>query len=134
MEWANRLDDDGPRLTLDEMPALTEVYLVDATDSEADREELIDRYAEEIWDQQLDQWSTDETQWPVNRTPHTLLVVVIASAPSAALELIPNQRLDVVRDLFVGREPHAWLALHVLHQPLEHRDARTVTDHVRMHR
>lgn len=72
MEWANGLDTDGPRLTVDELPSLTEVYLLDATDSEADREELIDTYAEEIWEQQLDEWSTDETTWPVNRTPHTL--------------------------------------------------------------
>lgn len=72
MEWANAVDTDGPRLTLDELPSLTEVYLLDATDSEADREELIDVYAEEIWEQQLDGWSTDETQWPVNRTPHAL--------------------------------------------------------------
>jgi hypothetical protein len=72
MEWANALDMDGPRLTADELPSLTEVYLLDATDSEADREELIDTYAEEIWEQQLEGWSTDEATWPVNRTPHTL--------------------------------------------------------------
>ena len=70
LEWANQFD--GPKLTADELPSLTEVYLVDATDSEADREELIDVYAEEIWEQQLDQWHTDETAWPKNRTPHTL--------------------------------------------------------------
>lgn len=72
MEWANALDADGPRLSRDELPSLTEVYLLDATDSEADREELIDTYAEEIWEQQLEAWSIDQTVWPVNRTPHTL--------------------------------------------------------------
>lgn len=71
LEWANRLD-DGPRLSVDQLSSLTEVYLLDATDSEADREQLIDEYADEIWEQQLDQWSTDEATWPVNRTPHTL--------------------------------------------------------------
>lgn len=30
MEWANALPDDGPRLTVAELPTLTEVYLVDA--------------------------------------------------------------------------------------------------------
>lgn len=71
MEWANALD-DGPPLTLDGLASLAEVYLLDATDSEAHREELIDCYADEIWEQQLYQWHTDEAQWPINRTPHTL--------------------------------------------------------------
>ena len=48
--------------------------------------------------------------------------------------LVADQRLDVPRDLFVRREPDARLALHVLHQPLEQRDARAMADEMRMHR
>jgi hypothetical protein len=72
MDWANSLEDSGPRLTMEELPGMTEVYLVEASVDGADREALIDTYAEQIWESQLEGWSTDEDRWPVNRTPHTL--------------------------------------------------------------
>lgn len=73
LEWANGLRSSGEgRLTFEELAGFHEAYLLDATDPEAEREDLIDRYAEEIWEQQLSGWTTDEGQWPPNRTPHTL--------------------------------------------------------------
>lgn len=47
-----------------------------------------------------------------------------ARAPEAlakATSVLRDQRLDVIRNLFMGGEPHAGFPLHVLHQPLEHR-------------
>ena len=72
MEWANALESGGRPLTQDELAGYSEVYLLDATDRDADREELIDTYADEIWEQQLSGWWTDDAEWPKNRTPHTL--------------------------------------------------------------
>ena len=72
MEWANALESGARPLTQDELAGCSEVYLVDATDPDADREELIDTYADEIWEQQLSGWWTDDSDWPKNRTPHLL--------------------------------------------------------------
>ena len=72
MEWANALESGGRPLTQDELAGYSEVYLLDATDPDADREEVIDTYADEIWEQQLSGWWTDDSEWPKNRTPHTL--------------------------------------------------------------
>ena len=47
MEWANALESGGRSLMQDELAGYSEVYLLDATDADADREELIDTYADE---------------------------------------------------------------------------------------
>jgi hypothetical protein len=47
---------------------------------------------------------------------------------------LPESSLDMTRDLLVGGEPHAWPRLHVRHQPVEHRDPRSVADDVWVHR
>lgn len=70
LEWANALD-ESPRLTTESLPGLTEVHLVEATFEAPDREALIDEYADEMWEQFLFGWSTDEDTWPRNRTAHT---------------------------------------------------------------
>ena len=46
----------------------------------------------------------------------------------------PERSLDMTRDLFVRREPHARPRLHVRHEPVEHGDARSMADDVRVHR
>ena len=72
LEWANGLAHGEAPLTLEALPGLTQIVLVEATSEEPDREELIELYAEDIWDQQLEAWWTNEADWPANRTPHTL--------------------------------------------------------------
>ena len=73
LEWANTLREKDERpLTLEQLSGFQEVYLLDASDPDVDREDVIDRYADEIWEQQLSGWTSDEDAWPSNRTPHTL--------------------------------------------------------------
>jgi hypothetical protein len=72
MEWANMIQPDGPRLQLEELPGRAEIYLIDGNAMSDDTQVLIDAYSEDIWDQQLSAWWTDEAVWPPNRTPHTL--------------------------------------------------------------
>lgn len=71
LEWANALEDAGMRLTMESLPGLTEVHLVEATFEAPDREALIDEYADDMWEQLLFGWSTDEDTWPQNRTART---------------------------------------------------------------
>lgn len=73
LEWANSLRKAGEgRLTVEELAGFQEVYLLDASEPDLQREAIIDRYADEIWDQQLSAWASEEADWPPNRTPHTL--------------------------------------------------------------
>ena len=73
LEWANTLrEKDESPLTLEQLSGFQEVYLLDASDPDVDREDVIDRYADDIWEQQLSGWTSDEAAWPSNRTPHTL--------------------------------------------------------------
>jgi hypothetical protein len=69
LEWANRLPDVDSKVTVDELPALTSLFLVEP-DEEPDLQELIDAYAEDIFEHLLGSWTSDEALWPANRTPH----------------------------------------------------------------
>lgn len=72
LEWANALEHEQAPLTVDALPGLTQIVLVEADVEEPDREALIETYADQIWEEQLFAWWTDEADWPKNRTPHTL--------------------------------------------------------------
>lgn len=67
LEWANTLD--GPHLTLDKLPSLETLVLLVPLEP-LDLQRIIDEYAEEIFEQMLEGWHTDEAMWPSNRTPH----------------------------------------------------------------
>jgi hypothetical protein len=69
LEWANRLK-DGPALTRGELESLETVVLIEAPEDEADLQDLLDVYAEDVFEQMLFAWHTDETAWPPNRSPH----------------------------------------------------------------
>jgi hypothetical protein len=70
-EWADSIveEDDEPVFDLDLARANPAVYLV-AADPEQSLPELIDQYAAEVFEEQLEAWHTDESTWPINRTPH----------------------------------------------------------------
>jgi len=70
LEWANRLPDaDKPR-TIEDVPSLRMVYLAATGDHEPPVTDLIDIYWEEIFEDSLEGWTTDESLWPANRTAH----------------------------------------------------------------
>ncbi len=73
MEWANALGLSGSRLTLEEVRLQPTTYLVapDERDPERlDLQEAIDCWCDDMFEDQLSQWITDESLWPANRTPH----------------------------------------------------------------
>lgn len=65
VEWANRVDELGPRLSLEEARAHPSIYLVNARPEHALEDE---RYALEILENELEAWTTDEAKWPKDRT------------------------------------------------------------------
>jgi hypothetical protein len=70
LEWVNRLPDANKPLTIDDAPSLRMVCLAATGDHVPPLTELIETYWEEIFEDSLDEWTTDESLWPANRTPH----------------------------------------------------------------
>jgi len=70
LEWANGLPGAGEPMMAAELPSLRAIYLGAVGDIPPPLEELIDIYWEEIFEQFLDGWVSDESLWPANRTPH----------------------------------------------------------------
>ena len=98
LEWANALDLEGPRLTIESLPGLTEVHLVEATFEAPDREALIDEYADAMWEQFLFGWSTDEDTWPQNRTAHTFRDWFDVTVVDGVFDADADSEWDVVDD------------------------------------
>lgn len=73
IDWANALDHDGPRMTLDHLPEQS-VYLVeDIADFLVDTGSVIQRYFREIFKHELDAWHRVENDWPKNRDYGTFM-------------------------------------------------------------
>ena len=70
VEWANSVDHGGPKLSFEEARTSPTTYLVESIESMDDVSELIDAYAIELFEEELNNWMSDESTWPKNRTPH----------------------------------------------------------------
>ncbi len=69
VDWANSMDDDGPRTTLDEARSNSTMYLVHEHDDGDDLHELIEEwYWEAIFELELVSWMRDTSTWPANRS------------------------------------------------------------------
>ena len=67
IDWANSLDEDGPRLGLEEALNDSTVYLVDEIGYHGDAEEAIRKYYSTIFEQELVVWHLVEKDWPQKR-------------------------------------------------------------------
>jgi len=75
---------------------LTEVHLVEATFEAPDREALIEEYADDMWEQFLFGWSTDEDTWPQNRTAHTFRAWFDVTVVDGVFDADADAEWDVV--------------------------------------
>jgi hypothetical protein len=67
-DWANSIDDDGPRFVLrDEDDALT-VYLGPELDTVEEIRAFVDRHFDYFFEDWLNGWCTDPARWPRRRT------------------------------------------------------------------
>lgn len=72
LEWLNGVPDAGEPVSLDELPSMRTVYLfVYYENEQPDLQALIDQHWEEVFDAYLEEWISDESLWPTNRTAHT---------------------------------------------------------------
>ena len=67
IDWANGLDEDGPRLSLEEPLKDSTVYLVDEIGYHGDAQEVIGKYYSTIFEQELVAWHLVEKDWPQKR-------------------------------------------------------------------
>ena len=68
IDWANRLDHDAPKITLEHLPEQT-VYLVeDLADYLVEPQAVVRRYFREIFGHELRAWHRVESDWPQKRT------------------------------------------------------------------
>lgn len=70
LEWVNTLPEAGSPITIDEAKSLRTVFLAAVGDQVPDLQDLIDTYCEDLFEQCLAAWASDESLWPANRNPH----------------------------------------------------------------
>ena len=66
IDWANRFDDDGPRLNEDAVHA-TSILITDKYD-EYNYSVFLRKHYKEIFEMELDSWMTDPDAWPQKRS------------------------------------------------------------------
>ena len=73
VDWANSMDDGGPKADLRHLREDLSIYLVEEIDSLEDLALLIDGYWEWIFHEQLTGWMTDSELWPPELTREMFL-------------------------------------------------------------
>ncbi len=64
VDWANSVDDGGPRAILKQLRKEPSIYLVESIDSLEDFDLLVDDTWAWIFREQLNGWMQDEDSWP----------------------------------------------------------------------
>jgi hypothetical protein len=68
LDWLNLVDPGDGDLTLAGMQAEPHVYLIPEVESEEDLGRYLKKVAQGIFEQQLNDWITDDTLWPPDRS------------------------------------------------------------------
>ena len=67
IEWANSLDDDGPKLDIEKPYDEYTIYLVDEIGYKGDIENVIKKQYAKIFEYELFSWHPSEEDWPQKR-------------------------------------------------------------------
>jgi hypothetical protein len=67
LRWVKSLPDPGT-ITLERLRDDTTAYLLPEYEADQDRDALLSEFYDEIFEEQLRGWWTDETTYPANRT------------------------------------------------------------------
>ena len=92
LDWANSLADPGATLTM-ELAQQRDVYLGSHTDELPTLDALLDDIWDEIFEEELFAWSTDEQQWPGNRTRQMFDEWFTAELCDSVIDLVPDEPL-----------------------------------------
>jgi hypothetical protein len=92
VDWANSLDPDGPLLT-EELVRKRDVYLGPYSPVEQTLEKALDAIWEHVFEEELFGWSTDESQWPQQRTREMFHAWFDVELADAIIDLVPDEPL-----------------------------------------
>lgn len=67
VDWANGLEDEGPKINLVDSPSELTIYLVDDIAYDDDIDKVIDKHYSEIFEHELYSWHLVEDDWPDKR-------------------------------------------------------------------
>ena len=73
VDWANSMDDGGPKADLGKLREEPSIYLVEDIDFLEDFTHLIDDYWKRIFQEQLNGWMRDQESWPDDLTREMFL-------------------------------------------------------------
>jgi hypothetical protein len=73
VEWVRNADDESKHITAEDIGEEPNVYLVDDYEMDGEKDQLISENFKEIFEEELNGWITDESQWPKKRDLKTFL-------------------------------------------------------------
>jgi hypothetical protein len=93
IDWANGLkEDDAPEFTVD-LAQKPDIYLGPHSDYEQTLEAVVDQIWEDVFEEELLGWSTDEDAWPTNRTRRMFDAWFDAVLAESIIDLAPDDPL-----------------------------------------
>ncbi len=92
IDWANGLGDGGPELTAD-LAETRNIYLGPQSPFVQTLEWALDQIWEDIFEEELYGWSTDEQRWPANRTREMFGAWFTAELCGSIIDLAPDEPL-----------------------------------------
>src|SRR4051794_40714738 len=97
-EWARaRFDDESQDLTLEELVKDSTAYLIPEIWHDSDEQEFIETYYDILFEEQLEEWSLDQTLWPQNRDLNLFLEWFVVEFHSLVIDLY-DEPLRVVEE------------------------------------
>lgn len=67
IDWVNRLSDEEPTVSLEEVRRDASIYLIPEFENEHQVKQILKTYFSMIFEHELWSWMTDEATWPENR-------------------------------------------------------------------
>ena len=87
IEWANSLDEDGPKLNIEKPYDENTIYLVDEIGYQSDIEKVIKKHYAKIFEYELFSWHRREEDWPQQRDLRTFRKWFSVEAHSEVIDL-----------------------------------------------
>ena len=117
VEWANGLEDGGPRLTAELVADRRTVYLIPEFDTTPSLSVVLDECWEQVFEEELAMWVDDEDSWPKPRTRQLFDSWFDAALTLSVVDLAPDEPLtqsDIdVADLHDAMMHCAWCEIEV---------------------
>jgi len=87
LQWVKSLPNPG-NITLEEMNRDSAAYLLPEYENDHERDDLIERFVEVIFEEQLDGWWTNQPDWPSKRDLATFKKWFDVEFHSAVFDLV----------------------------------------------